>query len=147
MGESIKREQIATGNRQSGSRRYARMLRLNHVCFLDELPRQALKDRVCAPGDSEMEYKNTTFANCDVELDDNQFIGCAFDGCILIYRGGPPPSLINCTFANQRFIFLDSAANTMSFITGMYHSGLRSVIKKTFDDIAHNPKRKDWTLN
>lgn len=33
-------------------------------------------------------FKNQTFRRQQIILDDNTYASCAFEGCVLIYRGG-----------------------------------------------------------
>jgi hypothetical protein len=94
-----------------------------------------------------MKFENTTFANQRVELDNNEFIGCKFEECDLLYGGGTPPALVNCSFGRFRVSFKGAAADTLSFITALYHGGFKPVIEATFDNIRSNPKQKDWTIH
>ena len=94
-----------------------------------------------------MKYADTNFANQDVDLDNNEFISCEFKSCNLIYHGGKPPSLVNCSFSNFRITFSGAASDTLSFMTGLYHGGFKSVIDATFGNIRRNPKEKSWTFH
>ena len=80
-----------------------------------------------------MKYTNNTFTET-VTLDGNEFDICIFDGCSLVYRGGPPPILNDCQFAGTRFQFEGAAANTVAFVQAMAApgSGLQSVVRDTF---------------
>jgi hypothetical protein len=94
-----------------------------------------------------MKFESTAFSNQLVDLDDNEFIGCRFEKCNLIYRGGKPPSLVNCSFDKFRISFEYAAADTLSFMTALYHGGFKSVIEATFNNIRSDPKKRDWTIH
>lgn len=80
-----------------------------------------------------MKHTNKTFTG-DVTLDDGEFINCTFDGSILIYSGGKPPTIDGCSFENVRFEFRGCAENTVAFLKAMAapNSGLQSIIRDTF---------------
>jgi hypothetical protein len=94
-----------------------------------------------------MTFENTSFSNQRVDLDNSVFIGCRFEKCNLVYKGGKPPSLVNCSFGEFRISFEGAAADTLSFITALYHGGFKPVIETTFDNIRLNPQQKDWTIH
>lgn len=94
-----------------------------------------------------MKSESTTFSNQPVDLDDNEFISCRFEKCNLVYRGGKPPSLVNCSFGEFRISFEGAAADTLSFITALYHGGFKAVIEATFDNIRSDPRKRDWTIH
>ena len=80
-----------------------------------------------------MKHENKTFADT-IDLDGNEFIGCSFDKCTLIYSGGKPPLINDCSFNNVRFKFRGPAKNTVAFLKAMASpdSGLQKVIRDTF---------------
>ena len=88
-----------------------------------------------------MKYMNHTFKNETIRLDGNEYQGCTFDGCVLEYAGGTLPIMANNNIGNSRFSFSDAAANTLTFMTGIYHGmgdGGRNVIETTFQNIRDN---------
>ncbi len=42
-----------------------------------------------------MDFEKKQFDNEEVRLDGNRFVGCAFDNCVMVYGGGPPPTMID----------------------------------------------------
>ena len=80
-----------------------------------------------------MEHRDDTFTG-EVELDGDEFYNCTFSGALLIYLGGPPPSLSGCSFTDVKFEFRGAAANTVAFIQTMAapNSGLQEVVRDTF---------------
>jgi hypothetical protein len=94
-----------------------------------------------------MTFENTNFFKESVELDNNEFVACRFEKCNLVYKGGKPPSLVNCSFGEFMISFKGAAADTLSFITALYHGGFKPVIETTFDNIRSNPKQRDWTIH
>ncbi|CAN5261826.1 hypothetical protein BH10PSE7_BH10PSE7_37880 [soil metagenome] len=79
-------------------------------------------------------FKKKIFGKENVVLDENEFDECKFDGTKLIYRGGTPPNLKGCDFANSIFFFDGPASNTVAFLKGMSgpRSGLQKVVRQTF---------------
>jgi hypothetical protein len=79
-------------------------------------------------------FLNTKFENVTQELDGLTFEECTFEGCTLVYKGGPPPALKRCDFNNTGFRFEGAAANTIAFLQAMSAptSGLQVVVRDTF---------------
>jgi hypothetical protein len=70
----------------------------------------------------------------DVILDNTIFERCAFKGARLVYFGGPPPSIRDCTFDGVSFQFDGAAGRTLAFLQAMTSSssGFRDVFKASF---------------
>jgi hypothetical protein len=80
-------------------------------------------------------YRNTL-----VQLDNNEFIDCEFEGCKMEYSGLGPVSLVGCKFTNVSWVFVGAAQNTLNFLRGIYHGmgeGGRVLVESTFDNIRH----------
>jgi hypothetical protein len=79
-------------------------------------------------------HEGKTFKSQTIELDGNEFLNCEFDQCILVYRGGVPPTLDGCGFDSPRFVFEGAASNTMAFLKALSEpaSGLSSFLKNSF---------------
>ncbi len=84
-----------------------------------------------------MKHEDRTFTDI-VELDGEDFSGCTFDNCLLIYRGGAPPAINGCSFNSFTFEFRDHAANTVAFLRAMANpnSGLQKIIRDTFPGLS-----------
>jgi len=67
-----------------------------------------------------MLHSKSIFSKSTVELDGNAFDGCLFDQCQLVYSGGPPPSLVSCTFKGVTWSFSGAAANMLQFLSALY---------------------------
>lgn len=85
----------------------------------------------------EVTHKNQTFENVNVDLDGHSYDGCTFRNCQLVYRGGEPPTIINCSFYGVTFGFDDAAGRTVNFMSLLFHGGFRHVIDATFNNIRH----------
>lgn len=72
-----------------------------------------------------------------VVLDDASFRDCTFHRAVLVYSGGAPPSLQNCTFQGVTFEFAGAAARSLAFLKAMSapSSGFRDVFKASFPKI------------
>jgi hypothetical protein len=75
-----------------------------------------------------------------VILDNVTFEHCRFRSAVLVYRGGHPPTVRNCTFENVSFEFEDAAGRTLALLQAMSStsSGLRNVFKASFPKIFSN---------
>lgn len=85
-----------------------------------------------------MKLEKQTLSNQEVRLDGNEFLGCHFENCTMVYGGGPPPTLNSCSFVNVKWSFSDAASNTVNFMTALYHGageGGRKLIEQTFENI------------
>jgi hypothetical protein len=92
--------------------------------------------------DIAVEFQNETFTDQQISLDDNEFHGCTFKRCTLEYSGGQPPTIQKCTFEQSpKIIFSETAANTLNFLTTLYHGGFKPIIDKTFDNIRGNARQ------
>ena len=86
-----------------------------------------------------MLYQNETFSG-EVELDSNDFDTCTFSEALLIYSGGTPPILNECSFTDTKFQFRGAARNTVALLKGMSapNSGLQNIVRDTFPGLmAH----------
>ena len=75
-----------------------------------------------------------------VTLDGASFERCVFNGAVLVYSGGAPPMIQNCSFRDVRFEFQDAAARSLALLKAMsaQKSGLREVFKASFPTLfAH----------
>ncbi len=84
-----------------------------------------------------MKHENKTFTGT-VELDDNEFIGCTFENCTLVYSGGKPPLITGGQFRGCKFEFRGHAADTVAFLQAMAspNSGMQGVIRDTFPALS-----------
>lgn len=88
-----------------------------------------------------MKIEKQNFSSQEIHLDYNEFIGCAFTECTLIYHGYGVVSLVDCSFNNVKWTFSDAAANTLKFMAGLYHGageGGKQLIDQTFANIKAN---------
>lgn len=63
--------------------------------------------------------ENQTVENCYFELNDVECINVTFNNCIMIYRGSDHVILRRSSFNDCRFVFLDAASMTLSFVRAM----------------------------
>lgn len=92
-----------------------------------------------------MKIATSSFNGVRVELDNKEFTDCTFVNCLLIYAGGAPPSLVRCRFDNSGFEFTGAAANSLAFLSAIYHGfgeAGQVIVENTFDAIrARNPQQ------
>jgi hypothetical protein len=86
-----------------------------------------------------MQYANKKFKDETVDLDGNQFVGCSFEGCKLMYYGGPIPFFDSCKFGDSSFMFEKGAGNAVEFLRELYHCGLHQNVEAFFEDLRKNP--------
>jgi hypothetical protein len=70
-------------------------------------------------------------------LDNATFERCKFQGAVLVYTGGVPPTIQNCSFETVSFEFDGAAGRTLAMLQAMSSasSGLREVFKASFPRI------------
>jgi len=90
-----------------------------------------------------MRFENTTFTDQDVAVDGNEYEGCRFENCNIIYRGSGAVSFTGCSFGNHRITFKDGAASTIGFMQSLYHGGWEHLIEATFDNIRRGDATPD----
>ena len=78
-------------------------------------------------------YRDQTLTGV-VRLDGATFVRCRFRQTRLIYSGGAPPSIEDCTFDGASFEFTEAAARTLALLKAMARpsSGLRDIFKASF---------------
>jgi hypothetical protein len=76
-----------------------------------------------------------TFKNSTIHLDSSTFENCTFENCTLVYSGLMQPTLVGNDFAQCRWEFAGSAANTINFLTGFYQTGGKDVVEATLNNI------------
>ena len=67
-------------------------------------------------------------------LDGGSFERCTFQGAALIYLGGAPPQLMNCSFRDVSFEFQGAAGRCLAFLQALSSpsGGLSSMFKASF---------------
>jgi hypothetical protein len=78
-----------------------------------------------------------TFRGTTEALDGNNYHGCEFRGCTLVYRGGAPPELVQCHFADCRWVFAEAAGRTVALLQALRGGGLGALV----DAILGGPPR------
>jgi len=80
--------------------------------------------------------ENRVFSNEDITLDDNRFVGCTFNQCRLVYRGGELPTFVRCEFEGVSIQLEDSAFSTMQYLGALYQSGLDKPVETALTDLG-----------
>ena len=68
-----------------------------------------------------MQFNDQRFTGSQEVVDGNQYSGCNFDNCKIIYRGGVLPSMTNCGFNACTWHFEEGAERTLIFLRLIYH--------------------------
>lgn len=88
-----------------------------------------------------MRYDNKSFFRERVVVDGNEYRGCTFSNCQLIYRAEEMFILVDCLVQNPQWVFDGPAANTIKFLMEAYHKmgepGVR-LVEETFNNIRLN---------
>ena len=85
-----------------------------------------------------MKAEKSTFSNQEIRLDGEEFVACHFDNCTMLYGGTRQVKLDGCSFNDVKWQFVDASANTLQFMTALYHGageGGRKLIEQTFENI------------
>lgn len=75
-------------------------------------------------------YKDSTFRNVTINLDDNTFDGCTIEDCTLVYSGGSLPRLLNSSFINSGFTLAGPAQRTLVFMQMLVAAGAKNVVEE-----------------
>lgn len=85
-----------------------------------------------------MKFEQRTFTGGRVDVDNNEFVTCQFNGTMLVYKGLGTLYAKECQFNNVTWKFEGPASYTIAFLRAMYHelgeSG-RRLVERTFDEI------------
>jgi uncharacterized protein YjbI with pentapeptide repeats len=75
-----------------------------------------------------------------IALDNTSFVRCRFRQAILVYAGGAPPQIRDCSFENVTFEFAGAAGRTLALLQALssQKSGLRPIFKASFPKIFAN---------
>ncbi len=81
--------------------------------------------------------ENRNYSNELVNLDDNEFVDCKFQGCTLVYRGGSLPKFAGNSIDQCVWNFSGAAELTLRFIAGLYQAGEggKDVVERMFEQI------------
>lgn len=79
------------------------------------------------------------FEDEDIVLDFHAFKKCKFKNCKLIFHGHGPVKLESCMFDSCSWEFAGPAANTLNFMTALYHNklGAEKIIEQTINNIIN----------
>lgn len=78
------------------------------------------------------------YADQIVALDGKVFRGCEFQRCRFVYKGGQPPKIADCHFHDCSWEFDGAAAQTLTFLSGLYHGGFSAIVESTFESLRMN---------
>src|SRR5438067_805199 len=88
-----------------------------------------------------MRYDNKSFFRERMILDGNEYRGCTFSRCQLVFRGEQTFVIVDCLIQNPQWVAEGPAANTIKFLTEAYHNlgepGIR-LVEETFNNIRLN---------
>lgn len=81
--------------------------------------------------------EDETFRGETVVLDYTHYVDCQFEECEMVYHGHGALGLVDCEFLDCHWKLSDAAANTLGFMTTLYHhgGGARELIEQTFKNI------------
>jgi hypothetical protein len=84
-------------------------------------------------------HRGKTFRNQTVAIDNGEFYDCTFDNCQLEFSGVGKRVIAGCHFSEDcRWIFKGAAADTLSFLSALYHHfgpHGRRIVEDTFNTI------------
>lgn len=78
----------------------------------------------------------TIFNHQTVELDGEEFTGCEFRSCRLVFRGGEPPQFVDCRFEACDWRFEGAAANTLAHMKGVWAAGGKTQVQAMIKTIT-----------
>ena len=81
------------------------------------------------------------FINERVVIDGNEYRGCTFTDCDMVFRGEHPFAMDSCVLQEPKWHLEGPAANTMKFLMAAYHgmgeAGVK-LVEATFNNIRLN---------
>jgi hypothetical protein len=72
-------------------------------------------------------------------VDANDYTGCHFKGCQLIFAGASLPNLVGNRFDDCMYSFDGPAARTLQFLAALYAGDWQSLVEATFDNVRGKP--------
>ena len=84
-------------------------------------------------------FEKERFADTSIIVDGNEYTGCTFVRCQILFSGGALPKLDNNSFMDCRWVFDGAAARTVQFMTALYSGGGKELIEATFESIRGKP--------
>jgi hypothetical protein len=85
-----------------------------------------------------MRYEDQIFDDGSViDLDDAEFVRCAFRHCTVRYSGGSGRIMLaHCSFSRAvRWEFAGAAGHTLAVMEGLYAAGAVSLLENTFEQL------------
>ncbi|MEL6306655.1 MAG: hypothetical protein AAFR81_10705 [Chloroflexota bacterium] len=90
-------------------------------------------------------FQKQRFENQEVMVDGNSYAQCIFDGSILVFSGGTPPTFERCQFKNIKIELRGEAANTTEYLGSLFQAGMPSdvdtVLNKVESGVMNLPDR------
>lgn len=71
-----------------------------------------------------------------VGLDGENFSGCEFRGCRLVYSGGEPPVFDDCRIDECEWRFEEAAARTLAFLKVVWAAGGKAAVQGAIKEIT-----------
>lgn len=95
-----------------------------------------------------MRFDKQKFRDTTITLDFNEFYGCSFKGCTLIFHGYSGTTLSGCDMTGATFVFGGPAGLALKML-GAFHAdpGLRPIAQQTMDNIAANDAGRPVVLH
>jgi hypothetical protein len=84
-------------------------------------------------------HHKTTFTDESLVVDGNEYTGCRFVRCEIIFAGGSLPTMDSNFFDECRWKFDGPAARAIQFMAALYKGGAKTVIDATIDNIRGKP--------
>ena len=81
-------------------------------------------------------FSNQHFSNQVVHIDGNQYFGCTFTNCQMVYSGGELPVMDSNTFDGGNWGLDGSAVRTITYLRNLYFGGMRPLVENLFKQIT-----------
>jgi hypothetical protein len=83
--------------------------------------------------DGPLTFRDQVFTG-RILIDDKSFEHCTFREAVLVYAGGAPPQIVDCSFHDAAFEFQGAAGRALAFLQALSapSSGLRDIFKASF---------------
>ncbi len=79
---------------------------------------------------------NVSYNHQTVPLDGEDFSGCEFSACRLVYAGGDAPTFSDCRFTDCDWKFEGAAAQTLTSLKLMWAAGAKPAVQAMIKEIT-----------
>jgi hypothetical protein len=89
-----------------------------------------------------MDYRDQTFRNQTIDIDENQYFGCTFENVVFRYEGGTF-TFDGCIINRPQFLLAGNLGNGLESLRAFHHAGGPKGVKALVEGVTALLRRKD----